>query len=70
MQQGALLAALDDRDLALERLRWVTERQQSLYQYDKALSERNGPTRCGSRASWTKPKRKSGWSTRSLRGRA
>jgi len=40
VKQGALLAALDDRDLSLERLRWVTERQQHLYEYDKALSER------------------------------
>ncbi|WP_020175414.1 efflux RND transporter periplasmic adaptor subunit [Methyloferula stellata] len=34
------LAALDDRDLALERLRWVTERQQRTYEYDKALAGR------------------------------
>jgi hypothetical protein len=40
VRQGALLAALDDRDLTLERLRWVTERQQHLYEYDKALSAR------------------------------
>jgi multidrug efflux pump subunit AcrA (membrane-fusion protein) len=39
VQQGQLLVALDDRDLMLERLRWVTERQQHLYEYDKALSE-------------------------------
>jgi multidrug efflux pump subunit AcrA (membrane-fusion protein) len=38
VQKGDLLVALDDRDLLLERLRWVTERQQHLYQYDKALS--------------------------------
>ena len=34
------LAAMDDRDLALERLRWVTERQQRTYEYDKALATR------------------------------
>ncbi|HEX4194346.1 MAG TPA: HlyD family efflux transporter periplasmic adaptor subunit, partial [Stellaceae bacterium] len=38
VQQGHLLVALDDRDLLLERLRWVTERQQHLVEYDKALS--------------------------------
>jgi multidrug efflux pump subunit AcrA (membrane-fusion protein) len=38
VQQGQLLVALDDRDLLLERLRWVTERQQHLVEYDKALS--------------------------------
>ena len=37
---GQILAALDDRDLALERLRWSTERQQRLYEYDKALASR------------------------------
>ena len=37
---GDELAALDDRDLALQRLRWVTERQQHLYEYDKALAAR------------------------------
>lgn len=39
VRQGALLAALDTRDLALERLRWVTERQQHQYEYDQALSK-------------------------------
>jgi RND family efflux transporter MFP subunit len=34
------LAALDDRDLTLERLRWTTERQQRTYEYDKALAGR------------------------------
>jgi multidrug resistance efflux pump len=38
VKKGDLLAALDDRDLLLERLRWTTERQQHLYEYDKALS--------------------------------
>jgi hypothetical protein len=39
VRQGDLLAALDNRDLVLERLRWVTERQQHLYEYDQALSK-------------------------------
>jgi len=39
--EGTVLAALDDRELALERLRWVTERQQRLYEYDRALGERS-----------------------------
>ena len=38
--KGQMLAALDDRDLALERLRWITERQQKTYEYDKALASR------------------------------
>jgi hypothetical protein len=38
VHKGDLLAALDDRDLLLERLRWTTERQQHLYEYDQALS--------------------------------
>jgi hypothetical protein len=37
---GDLLAALEDRDLVLERLRWVTERQQHVFEYDKALAAR------------------------------
>ena len=38
---GQLLVAFDDRDLALERLRWSSERQRKLYEYEKALGERN-----------------------------
>jgi multidrug efflux pump subunit AcrA (membrane-fusion protein) len=38
---GQLVAALDDRELALERLRWVTERQRRVIEYDRALSDRN-----------------------------
>lgn len=37
---GQLLASLEDRDLALERLRWVTDRQQRRIEYEKALAER------------------------------
>lgn len=33
-----LLAAMDDRDLVLERLRWSTERQAHLVEYDAALA--------------------------------
>jgi hypothetical protein len=38
VKKGDLLVALNDRDLLLERLRWFTERQQHLYEYDKAVS--------------------------------
>jgi RND family efflux transporter MFP subunit len=40
VKQGQVLAELEDRDLLLERLKWVTERQQRLYEYDKALAAR------------------------------
>ena len=38
--EGELVASLEDRDLLLERLKWVTERQQHQYEYDKALAAR------------------------------
>ena len=38
---GAVLVQLDDRDLALERLRLVTERQRQMIEYDRALAARN-----------------------------
>ena len=38
--EGQVLATLEDRDLLLERLKWVTERQQHLFEYDKALANR------------------------------
>jgi multidrug efflux pump subunit AcrA (membrane-fusion protein) len=38
IKQGDLIAALNDRDLLLERLKWATERQQHLFEYDKDLS--------------------------------
>jgi Barrel-sandwich domain of CusB or HlyD membrane-fusion/GAF domain len=41
VRAGQVVAALDDRDLGLERLRWVTERQQHLDEYDQALSRAN-----------------------------
>ena len=37
---GQVLATLEDRDLTLERLKWVTERQQHQFEYDKALANR------------------------------
>lgn len=44
VKQGELLAALEERDLVLERLRWVTERQQRVFEYDKALATRQPAT--------------------------
>jgi hypothetical protein len=38
--EGQVLATLEDRDLLLERLKWITERQQHLFEYDKALANR------------------------------
>jgi multidrug resistance efflux pump len=37
--EGQLLAALDDRDMVLERLRQSAERRERLAQYDRALAE-------------------------------
>lgn len=41
VEDGELLATLDDKDLVLERLQWVTERQEKLKEYDQALAEAN-----------------------------
>ena len=41
VEQGELIAKLDDRDLSLERLRWITNRRQHLTEYDKAMAEHN-----------------------------
>lgn len=38
---GVELAALDDRDLVLERLRWMTERRQRDLELGRAIGERN-----------------------------
>jgi RND family efflux transporter MFP subunit len=38
VQAGDLLAALDDRDLRLERLKWAGQRNQTLQQYREALA--------------------------------
>jgi hypothetical protein len=40
VKEGEVLATLEDRDLLLERLKWVTERQQHMFEYDKALATR------------------------------
>jgi HlyD family secretion protein len=40
VNEGEVVATLEDRDLLLERLKWVTERQEHLYEYDKALAAR------------------------------
>jgi multidrug resistance efflux pump len=40
VHMGDILASLEDRDLVLERLKWVTERQQHVFEYDKALASR------------------------------
>ncbi|MCP4242027.1 MAG: HlyD family efflux transporter periplasmic adaptor subunit [bacterium] len=39
--EGTLLAALDDRDLALSRLKQVTERAQNQHRFEEALSQRD-----------------------------
>ena len=39
VKKGDLLGLLDDRDLKLERLKWLTEKQQYAKQYDEALAE-------------------------------
>jgi hypothetical protein len=44
VHQDDVLASLDDRDMVLERLRWVTERQQRTFEYDKALASRQPST--------------------------
>lgn len=41
VEMGGILAVLDDRDLALERLRWVTERQKRRYEHDRAVAARD-----------------------------
>jgi RND family efflux transporter MFP subunit len=39
--EGQTLAVLDDSDLVLERLRWVTERQKKVFERERAIGERN-----------------------------
>ena len=41
VEAGQVLAALDDRDLALERLRWSTTRRQRATEFDRALTQRD-----------------------------
>lgn len=44
VKTGDTLATLEDRELSLERLRWVTERQQRVFEYDRALAGRQPAT--------------------------
>jgi hypothetical protein len=39
VKEGALLCLLDDRDMKLERLKWVTEKEQLTKQYDEAMAK-------------------------------
>lgn len=41
LRSGDVLATLDDREFALERLRWVTERQKKQYEFERAGGARN-----------------------------
>lgn len=41
VKAGQLLARLDDRDLALERVRWASEKEQSERKYREALAKRD-----------------------------
>ena len=41
VRKDAVLAKLDDRDLVLERLRWVAERNGKVIEYDRALAGRD-----------------------------
>jgi multidrug resistance efflux pump len=43
VREGDLLGSLDDRDLRLERIKWVSEREQLLKQYRQALADRSAP---------------------------
>ena len=58
VKKGELMVSLDDRDFLLERLRWVTERQKSLYEYERALSARN---RVGSRIAQSRAQQAEAW---------
>jgi RND family efflux transporter MFP subunit len=39
IQEGELLCLMDDRDLKLERLKWVTQREQLTQQYHEAMAK-------------------------------
>ena len=41
VEEGALLAAMDDRDLVIERLKWSTEESNKEHEFERALSDRN-----------------------------
>nr|WP_243760594.1 HlyD family efflux transporter periplasmic adaptor subunit [Aestuariicella hydrocarbonica] len=40
VKQGDLLVAFDDKDLVLERLNWVSQKQEYLFEYNRALGSR------------------------------
>ncbi len=44
VKAGDTLALLEDRELTLERLRWMTQRRQYAFEYDKALATRQPAT--------------------------
>ncbi|GGO79231.1 hypothetical protein GCM10011348_13000 [Marinobacterium nitratireducens] len=44
VQEGELIATLDDQDLALERIRWHTKARQSMAEYDQALARQERST--------------------------
>ncbi|MEH6585179.1 MAG: HlyD family efflux transporter periplasmic adaptor subunit [Halioglobus sp.] len=44
VEEGQLIATLDDQDLALERIRWSTKASQSVAEYDQALARRERST--------------------------
>lgn len=39
VKKGDAIASLDNRDLVLEHMRWITERRQHLLEYDQALAD-------------------------------
>lgn len=39
LESGQVMCLLDDRDLKLERLKWVTEKKQLVNQYDEAMAK-------------------------------
>lgn len=41
VDKGQIIAELDDRDLALERLRWVVEHKQKTLEYGRAIGEQD-----------------------------
>lgn len=41
VKQGDLIMSLDDRDLALERLNWTSQKQERQFEFNRALGARN-----------------------------
>ena len=39
VREGQVMASFDDKDIAIEKLRWETRRQQHLTEYDKAIGD-------------------------------